>query len=72
MGSSMSEAQEKLIATFAHVVLFLDGDQAGREGAATIAGRLTKKVFVRVIDLPEGTQPDQLSSEEIEAVLGKI
>jgi len=28
MGASMSEAQEKLLSQFKHVVLFLDGDQA--------------------------------------------
>jgi DNA primase len=69
MGSALSEAQETTLRQFAHVVLFLDGDEAGREAARAIAARLVHRTFVRVIDLSDGTQPDQLSSDEIRKVL---
>jgi DNA primase len=69
MGAVLSDAQEKYIQKFAQVMLFLDGDEAGREAAYSIAARLTHYTFVRVIDLPDGKQPDQLSSEEIKTVL---
>ena len=69
MGSSMSEAQQKLLADCPRVVLFLDGDPAGREGALAIAPRLMSRSFVKVINLADGKQPDQLSSDEIKTLL---
>jgi DNA primase len=70
MGSSLSEAQEKLLCPFfPHIVLFLDGDPAGREASGAIAARLVSKTFVRVINLPDGIQPDMLSSDEIKDLL---
>ena len=72
MGSSLSDAQEKVLQKFARVLLFLDGDDAGREGARTIAARLTYHTFVTIISLLDGKQPDQLSSDEIKAALGSL
>ena len=69
MGSSLCEAQEKFLQQFRHVVLFLDGDQAGREATGFIAARLISKTFVKVMNLPEGKQPDELSSDEIKKIL---
>jgi len=69
MGSALSDVQEKTLCQFAHVILFLDGDEAGREAARSVAARLIHRTFVRVIDLPDGKQPDQLSSDEIKKVL---
>ena len=50
----------------------LDGDEAGRKAAGEIGGRLVHKVWVRVVDLPDGKQPDQLSTAELQAVLGVV
>ena len=71
MGSSMSKAQEDLIAEhFASVVLMLDGDEAGRRATEEIAGRLQRLIFqVKTIELDDGVQPDQLSLEAIKAEL---
>jgi DNA primase len=69
MGSALSEAQEKVLRQFAHVILFLDGDEAGREATRGIAARLVPQTFVRVINLPDGKQPDQLASAEIQGLL---
>jgi DNA primase len=68
MGSSMSDEQQKLLLRFAHVVLFLDGDAAGREATQTIAAQLLPQSFVKVVSLAGDRQPDQLSSEEIRSV----
>jgi DNA primase len=70
MGSSMSERQQKLLSEFRHVIVMLDGDDAGREGAHGIVERLVHQTFVKVITLGEEKQPDQLSSSEIRQVLG--
>jgi len=71
MGSSMSQAQEDLIARhLGHVVVMLDGDEAGRSASEGIADRLGRHVFrVDVVTLPDGVQPDGLTKEEIAGVL---
>jgi DNA primase len=70
MGSTLSVRQEKLLEDhFQRVVLMLDGDKAGISAASAIAARLTRKLFVKVIDVPAGRQPDQMSTEEIRVLL---
>ena len=70
MGCSLSEDQEALLVRhFRQVVVMLDGDEAGRKAAGEIAGRLAHKVWVRVVDVSEARQPDQLSMEELQALL---
>jgi DNA primase len=69
MGSSLSEPQEKVLAKFARLILFFDGDEAGREAGKTIASRLVHRTFVRIISCPDKKQPDQLSSEELGRIL---
>jgi DNA primase len=66
----MSEHQENLLAEFRHVILLLDGDDAGRRGAHTIAERLVHRTFAKVITLEAGKQPDQLSAHALRQVLG--
>ena len=71
MGATLSAYQEQLLcARFAGVILLLDGDPAGRRGAAAITAQLTNKCRVEVLALPDGVQPDQLSSDEIARLLG--
>jgi DNA primase len=66
MGCSISEEQENLLTRhFRQVVLMLDGDEAGRRAAGDIAGKLAGTVWVRVVEVPQGKQPDQLSVGEI-------
>jgi DNA primase len=73
MGASMSNAQEKLLGDFGHVVVMLDGDEAGRVAAVGIVDRLQRVVYqVQLVDLPQGVQPDQLSVDELHRVLDAI
>lgn len=72
MGSSMSEAQRNFLIDFSRVVLFLDGDEAGESASKTIASELSVYTFVKVVRLALGQQPDQLSSDQIQAVLAKV
>lgn len=70
MGSSLSLAQEKaLLQHFERVILLLDGDAAGRAASQTIAIRLSGKCFVVVASVPDGAQPDQMSSSAIRGLL---
>ena len=68
--STLSIQQEKLLENhFQRVVLMLDGDKVGISAATTIAAQLTRKLFVKVVDVPAGRQPDQMSTEEIRVLL---
>jgi Toprim domain-containing protein/DNA primase-like protein len=63
MGSTLSRCQADLLARhFDRVVLMLDGDEAGRQGTASIAQTLSMSIPVNVISLEAQGQPDQLSS----------
>ncbi len=71
MGCTMSDHQAELLAQrFSQAVLMLDGDEAGRHGSAAIGRRLSTQMQVAVVNLPDGTQPDQLASKEITQLLG--
>jgi DNA primase len=66
MGCSLSYRQEGLLQQhFRQVTLMLDGDNTGRRAGAMIGARLTTKLAVRVVEVPLGTQPDQLSADQI-------
>jgi len=47
----------------------LDGDEAGQRAMGEIASRLAHRVWVRVLDVPEGKQLDQLSTQELQEIL---
>ena len=55
MGSSLSEAQERLIIQTVggrgRVLLAFDPDEAGRKGMHEAAARLVSQVFVRMVTL---------------------
>lgn len=51
------------------VVLMFDGDKAGQECKDDGLARLVTQIYVKVINLPEGKQPDNLSNEEIKKFL---
>jgi len=71
MGSAMSQAQEDLLAdNFAEVILMLDGDEAGRRAVAEIGDRLGRRVYrVISVGMPDGGQPDQMTTEEVQRTL---
>jgi DNA primase len=74
MGSTMSKAQEDLLAEhFGEVILMLDADEAGRKATEEIGDRLRERVFlVKTIVLNVDKQPDQFSTEEIHRELGGV
>jgi DNA primase len=69
MGCSLSETLQKLLCLFPRITLFLDGDEAGQKATGEITARLIKKTFVKVVNLPDGKQPDQLSTDELKQIL---
>jgi len=70
MGSSLSAAQESsLLRHFDRVVLMLDGDAAGYAASHAITARLSGRCSVKVVRVPDGSQPDQLSCSTIRQLL---
>jgi DNA primase len=66
MGCSLSQHQERLLQNhFEEVVLLLDGDKAGRTAGPAIAARLCSKISTRLVEIPAGSQPDQLGADQI-------
>jgi DNA primase len=73
MGCSLSKEQEsQLLVHFRRVIIMLDGDDAGRNAATEVAARLAHRVWVRIVDLAEGSQPDQLTMQELQQLLQGI
>jgi DNA primase len=70
MGAVLYEPQcRALLGRFRHVNLMLDGDIAGQTAAKSIAAKLRPRCPVRVVELPGGVQPDQLSMQEIRGIV---
>jgi DNA primase len=66
MGCSLSVRQEELLQQhFREVILLLDGDKAGRNASAAIAERLVSKLSTRLVEVPDGRQPDQMGADQI-------
>ncbi len=66
MGCSLSLRQEQLLEKhFREVIVLMDGDKAGRAAGPIIAGRLVSKLSTRLVEIPTGTQPDQLGADQI-------
>ena len=69
MGCSLSCRQTDLLEQhFEEAVLLLDGDMAGRAAGATIAAQLVPKLSTRVVQVPEGSQPDQMGPDQIQCL----
>ena len=66
MGCSLSIRQEELLRQhFREVILLLDGDKAGRSAGTIIAKRLVSKLSTRLVEVPDGSQPDQMGADQI-------
>ena len=75
MGSALSERQRDLLAAAVgpngKIALLLDQDNAGRTCLSQCLDELSPRVFVKALGLPnEGDQPDLLSQEQIQQILG--
>jgi DNA primase len=71
MGSTLSRQQAELLTThFDRVLLMLDGDAAGRHGAAAITSALAGRIEIVPILLDNDTQPDHLTAAAIQCLLG--
>jgi DNA primase len=58
-----------LLKRFRQVILLLDGDSTGRKASTVIAHTLRPQCSLRVVFLPDGVQPDQLTTKDIAEIL---
>ncbi len=69
-GANMSDEQAMILAeTKRPLILMFDGDEAGQAGMRSAAERLIERTFVKIIKLPDGKHPDDLSPTELTQLL---
>jgi DNA primase len=75
MGSSISDEQVALLRehcpALRYVSVMLDGDEAGRKAADSVAARLARHWWTHIAELPDGTQPDTVALDVLEKLLGR-
>jgi DNA primase len=66
LGHSLTDVQAEILKPYKHIILWLDPDKAGIEGAITVARRLKKKknVWFVMPDAEDERDPDELTDEE--------
>lgn len=77
MGDTMSPAQEELLRRHtdwrSHVLVMLSENEAGRANRGEIAARLARFSYVGIHAFEQpGQQPEHLSAEQLQAVLGGV
>ncbi len=69
-GASVSDEQVAILAaTRRPLILLFDGDDAGQTGMQSAAERLIAQTAVRMVKLPTGKHPDDLSAAELTQIL---
>ena len=70
MGTSCSPEQAELLrsAGFRFATLLLDGDDAGRKATPELLAVLSKKIYVRTVELPDGDKPDTMNSSLLDGL----
>jgi len=69
MGSTLSEEQADLLTSrFWEVTIAFDGDKAGRAGRSKAMSMLSKRMTVAYIDMPEGTDVQDLDETQLRAL----
>lgn len=70
MGSTLSEAQERLLVAHSdRLALMFDGDEAGTKCLRDFYARLRRRTYLREIHLEAGEQPDNLTEDRVRELL---
>lgn len=67
LGTALSPMQVDWIIRAPRVIVFLDGDQAGRQASIKISGKIGKFTDVEVHNLADGLEPENLSDSQLNA-----
>lgn len=69
LGTHLSPTQRQLLSLVSRVILLLDGDQAGRDASVRIWQALKDATDVRIVNLPQNLDPDDLPDVHLAALL---
>jgi DNA primase len=69
LGTSASHLQLRWLAQAPFVYLLLDGDAPGRAAARQLARQLSSLTSVEVLDLPDGSDPDDLPENRLRSLI---
>ena len=74
MGTYVTPNQARLLWKYSeNIIVMLDPDDAGREATPKVAGMLQQGAFIRVVELPDGKDPKNLTYMDlVELGLGEI
>lgn len=64
-GTNVTSEQKKMLSKFSKVKIVFDGDEAGIKAGEKLANDLSVFTDVKLFNLPEGSDPDKLSDEDI-------
>ena len=67
-GVVLSPEQKRMLSKFSVIKICFDGDEAGRTNADRLANDLSAFAEVKLFDLPDGQDPDQLCQEDINKI----
>jgi DNA primase len=71
LGTSLSSIQSDWLKAAPSALLMLDGDDAGRKAATSIVEKLYGKIKTFVYHLPDGFDPDDLSDDDLRAIVSR-
>jgi DNA primase len=72
MGSDLSDYQAEFVADLPAVTLLFDGNDAGWKGAQAAEQKLAGRVPTRLVHLPDGLEPDDLSHRALRWLLNGV
>ena len=65
LGTHLSITQMEMLALAPRIVLMMDGDNTGRKAAVNNHRKLASSLDVKICDLPDGCDPDDLADYEL-------
>lgn len=72
MGCELSDSQARLMSEAKEVIILFDGDEAGYKGALHAKEKISKYVPVRIVKLPEKTEPEDFSPKALRWLINGI
>ncbi len=72
LGAHLSAPQRQLLSNAQRVVIILDGDATGRTASAQVKESLMDTTDVKIVNLPDNLDPDDLLDQELESLLSPL
>ena len=72
LGAHLSTTQRKLLANAKRIVIILDGDLTGRTASTKVKESLMDTTDVKIVNLPDDLDPDDLSDQELKSLLSPL